>query len=161
MKHSVTFVILVIFASMFAGCTGGTVEDKTQTSEDSLDQSNEMTDLEKYGIHENSTFFTWNRCSPLIDTTLLEGQSFYDAFDDSNLDLSICDSQDQRCEIESQTPLSLPREFTIDFASSGASDTELLRPKQNFGRYVLIYNYWLDGNNYISNCDQENCSLPL
>ena len=37
-----------------------------------VDQSEEIADSKKYGIHESSTFFTWNRCSPLVDSTLLE-----------------------------------------------------------------------------------------
>ena len=106
--------------------------------------SDEISDCEKYGIHEISTFFTWNRCSPLLDSTLLEGQSFYDVFDDSNLDLSVCDSQYQHYEIDSSTSLSLPLKFTIDVYL----DTDLLRPKQ-------LPSSWEHDNEWLYNCDED------
>ena len=89
-------------------------DDSNQSGGNDVYQSEETDDSEKYGIHESSTFFTWNRCSPLVDSTLLEDQSFYDVFDDSNLDLNVCDSQYQLYVIDSSTPLSLPLKFTID-----------------------------------------------
>ena len=109
-----------------------------------VDQSEETADSKKYGIHESSTFFTWNRCSPLVDSTLLESSSFYDVFDDSNLDLSVCDSQYQLYEIDSTTSLSLPLQFTID----SYVDTDLLRPKQ-------LPSSWEHDNEWLYNCDED------
>ncbi|MGB0202079.1 MAG: hypothetical protein ACPF9L_04815, partial [Candidatus Poseidoniaceae archaeon] len=130
--------ILIIFLFLLAGCTSSESNeiadandeevipqdngnDSNQSIGNDVDQSEETDDSEKYGIQESSTFFTWNRCSPLLESTLLENQSFYDVFDDSNLDLSICDSKYQHYEIDSSTSFSLPVRFTIDFSENGTT----------------------------------------
>ena len=154
--------MLIVFLFLLAGCTssesneiadtndedaisqeGG--DELNQSSENESNQSEEISDYEK---HEGSTFFTWNRCSPLLESSLLENQSFYDVFDDSNLDLSVCDSQYQHYEIDSSTSFSLPVRFTIDFSANGTTDTDLLRGKRYFSS-------WEHDNEWLYNCDEE------
>ena len=153
--------ILIVLLLLLAGCTSSesneiadandeevvsqeAEDDSNQSIGNDVDQSEETDDSEKYGIHESSTFFTWNRCSPLVESTLLEDQSFYDVFDDSNLDLSVCDSQYDLYEIDSSTSLSLPLKFTID----SYVDTDLLRPKQ-------LPSSWEHDNEWLYNCDED------